>query len=34
VRQFQHSLMRYLGSDEFKPRERATLEQIRTVLVE
>jgi hypothetical protein len=34
VRQFRHSLMRYLGSEDFKPRQRATLEEIRTVLAE
>ena len=34
VRQFRHSLLRYLGGDDFKPRNRATLEQIRTVLIE
>ena len=34
VRQFRHSLMHYLSSEDFKPRERATLEEIRTVWVE
>jgi hypothetical protein len=32
VRQFRHSLLRYMGSDAFKPRQRTTLEEILTVL--
>jgi hypothetical protein len=32
VRQFHHSLLRYVGSAEFNPRTRATLGEVRTVL--
>lgn len=34
VRQFRHSLLSYLGSDEFKPRHEVAVEQVRSLMSE
>jgi hypothetical protein len=32
VRQFHHSLLRYMAGDDFRPGRRATLDEVRSVM--